>query len=126
MKSISTNAAPLPSGHYSQAIAANGFLFVSGQLPIVPGTLEIPEGAAAQTRQALANVEAILRASGAGLEHVVSTTVYVTDISHWPEINKVYAELFGEHRPARAVAVSPQLHFGCLVEVQGVALAPRK
>jgi 2-iminobutanoate/2-iminopropanoate deaminase len=72
----------------------------------------------------MANVEAILLASGSGLEHVVSTTVYVTDIAHWPEVNTVYAEVFGEHRPARAVAVSPQLHFGCLVEIQAVALVP--
>jgi 2-iminobutanoate/2-iminopropanoate deaminase len=124
MHSIATDDAPSASGHYSQAIVANGFVFISGQLPMVPATRAVPEGATAQTRQAIANLEAILRASGSGLEHVVSTTVYVTDIAHWPEVNAVYADLFGGHRPARAVAVSPQLHFGCLVEIQGVALVP--
>jgi 2-iminobutanoate/2-iminopropanoate deaminase len=87
------------------------------------GRNEVPAGIDAQTRQALSNVDAILRAANSSLDRVVSVTVYVTDIAHWPEVNRVYADVFGKHRPARAVAVSPQLHFGSLVEVQAVALA---
>ena len=121
---VETSQAPPAGGHYSQALVANGFVFVSGQLPIKPGGgREIPAGIEAQTRQALFNVDAILRAANSGLDRVVSVTVYVTDISNWPEVNRVYADVFGQHRPARVVAVSPQLHFGSLVEIQAVALA---
>lgn len=123
MKFGSTDKAPAAAGHYSQAVIANGFVFVSGQLP---GRLGggLPEGVEAQTRQAFANVEAILEAVGSALNQVVSATVYVSDIAHWPEINRVYAEIFGAHKPARTVTVSPQLHYGALIEVQIVALAP--
>ena len=124
MQAIRTNEAPAPGGHYSQAIVANGFVFVAGQLPLAPDGTGVPAGVEAQTRQALANVAAILRAAGSGLDRVVSATVFVSDIAHWPEVNRVYAEVFGAHRPARTVAVSPQLHFGCLVEIQATALAP--
>lgn len=124
IQSVETGQAPPPGGHYSQGIVAGGFVFVSGQLPIKPGGgHEIPAGIEAQTRQALSNVEAILKAAGSGLDRVVSVTVYVTDIADWPAVNRVYAEMFGTHRPARVVAVSKQLHFGSLVEIQAIALA---
>jgi 2-iminobutanoate/2-iminopropanoate deaminase len=123
---VETGQAPPPGGHYSQAIVANGFVFVSGQLPIKPGGgHEIPSGIEGQTRQALSNVDTILRAAGSDLDRVVSVTVYVTDIANWPEVDRVYGDVFGEHRPARVVAVSPQLHFGSLVEIQAIALAGR-
>ena len=123
MNFVSTSEAPAAGGHYSQAVVANGFVFVAGQLPIRPGG-GIPEGVEAQTRQALANVAAILKAAGSGLDKIVSATIYVSDIAHWPEVNRVYAEVLGAHKPARTVAVSPQLHFGALIEAQIVALAP--
>ena len=123
MNFISTTEAPAAGGHYSQAVVANGLVFVAGQLPIRPGG-GIPEGVEAQTRQALANVAAILKAAGSGLDKIVSATIYVSDIAHWPEVNRVYAEVLGAHKPARTVAVSPQLHFGALIEAQIVALAP--
>lgn len=121
MDFISVPGAPPPGGHYSPAVRANGFVFVAGQLPMAPDGGGAPEGVEAQTRQALANVETVLKAAGATLADVVSATVYVTDIALWPAVNAVYAEIFGAHRPARTVAVSPQLHFGCLVEVQVIA-----
>jgi 2-iminobutanoate/2-iminopropanoate deaminase len=123
MNFVSTSEAPAAGGHYSQAVVANGLVFVAGQLPIRPGG-GIPEGVEAQTRQALANVAAILKAAGSGLDKIVSATIYVSDIAHWPEVNRVYAEVLGAHKPARTVAVSPQLHFGALIEAQIVALAP--
>jgi 2-iminobutanoate/2-iminopropanoate deaminase len=124
VQSVETADAPPPGGHYSQATIANGFVFVSGQLPIkLGGHNELPTGIDAQTRQVLSNVEAILRAANSSLDRVVSVTVYVTDIKNWPEVNRVYADVFGQHRPARVVAVSPQLYFGSLVEIQAVALA---
>ena len=121
---VETAEAPAPGGHYSQAVVGGGFVFVAGQLPIKPGSHnEIPAGIEAQTRQALSNVAAILRAAHTDLDRVVSVTVYVTDIANWPEVNRVYAEVFGNSRPARVVAVSPQLHFGSLIEVQAIAIA---
>lgn len=122
MDFVTTDAAPPAGGHYSQAVRANGFLFVAGQLPIKLGG-GIPEGVEAQARQALANVRAILEGAGSSLDRVVSATVYVSDIDLWPDVNRIYAEAFGSHRPARTVAVSPQLHYGALVEVQVIALA---
>lgn len=123
MNFITTRDAPAAGGHYSQAVVANGFVFVAGQLPVMPGGGALPEGAEAQTRQALGNVEAILKAAGSALDRVVSATVYVRDIALWPEINRVYADVFGAHKPARTVTVSPQLHYDAMVEIQVVALA---
>lgn len=124
IKTIETKEAPAPGGHYSQAVVANGFVFVSGQLPIKPGGgHEIPAGIEAQTRQALSNVDAILHAANSGFDRVVSVTVYVTDIANWPKVNEVYADVLGNHRPARIVAVSKELHFGSLVEIQAIAVS---
>jgi 2-iminobutanoate/2-iminopropanoate deaminase len=124
MEFISSDLGPQPRGHYSQAVVANGFVFVAGQLPLsADDNCTIPVGIQAQTRQALTNVDLILEAAGSGLNKLVSVTVFVTDIADWPAVNQVYAEMLGDHRPARTVAVSPQLHFGCLVEIQAMALA---
>lgn len=122
MQFITTPDAPAAGGHYSQAVVANGFVFVAGQLPVLPGGGML-EGVEAQARQALNNVAAILAAAGSGLDLIVSATVYVRDISLWPQINRVYAEVLGAHKPARTVTVSPQLHYDALVEMQVVALA---
>ncbi len=121
MKYHSTDKAPAAGGHYSQAVEANGLVYVSGQLPIRIGG-GIPEGIAEQTRQALANVAAILEAAGTDMGRIVSATVFVQDIALWPEVNRIWAEVFGDHRPARTVAVSPQLHHGALIEIQSIAL----
>jgi 2-iminobutanoate/2-iminopropanoate deaminase len=124
MQYIRSDLGPPPRGHYSQAVTANGFVFVAGQLPLIVGSDgAVPAGIEAQTRQALKNVGNVLDAAGSGLDKLVSVTVYVTDIADWPIVNRVYAEMLGDHRPARTVAVSPQLHFGCLVEIQAIALA---
>lgn len=114
--------APPPSGHYSHAVVANGLVFVAGQLPLDPSTRAIPDGAEAQTRLALANVATILKAAGSSLDDVVNSTVFVTDIAHWPAVNAVWSETFTNFRPARTVAVSHELHFGCLVEIQVTAV----
>jgi 2-iminobutanoate/2-iminopropanoate deaminase len=124
MKFIDSDQAPRPGGHYSQAVVTNGFIFVAGQLPLIAnGGGAIPDGIEAQTRQALENVREVLQAAGSGLHKLVSVTVFVTDMADWAAVNRVYAEMLGEHRPARTVAVSPQLHFGCLVEIQATAIA---
>lgn len=126
IRRVSTRGAPEPAGHYSQAVVEGGFVFVAGQLPIDPATGAIaggPDDIAAQTRQVLRNVEAILRAAGSGLERLVSVTVFVTSRSQWKVVDQVYAEMLGAHRPARAVIPVPELRPGCLIEVQAIASA---
>lgn len=118
MKTISTDRAAAPAGHYSQAVVHGGVVYVAGQLPKNPSDPDAPPGdAAAQTRQVFANIAAILEAAGSGLAHVLQTTIFVTDIGLWGEINRSYAEIMGEHRPARAVVPIGELHGGYLLEV---------
>ena len=122
MHHIKTEDAPPPAGHYSQGVAHNGLLFVSGQLPIDPHAGDQHIGPIEdQTRQVLENVAAILRAGGATLGDVLKVTVYVSDIDLWGQVNQVYAEFFGEHRPARAVVPSRDLHHGFQIEIEAVA-----
>ncbi len=125
---VATPDAPAPAGHYSQAVVVGGLVFVAGQLPLDPTTGDVV-GAAddveAQTRQVLRNVEAILHAAGSGLDRLVSVTVFVTSRAHWPGVNRVYADLLGAHRPARAIVPVPELRPGCLIEVQAIAAVAR-
>ena len=124
MKFIETKAAPIPAGHYSQAVVANGFVFAAGQLPIVPGaTLEIPEGIAEQTRQVFKNLDAILKASGSSLSDLVNVQIFISDLQLWGQFNAVYQEILGSHKPARTVVPCNALHYGALVEVNAVAVA---
>lgn len=122
MKPISSPRAPQPAGHYSQAIEHAGLVFVSGQLPIDPGSgVVVGDNADAQTERTLRNVEAILLAAGCGLEQLLSVTVYVTGRRHWEDVNRAFARVMGDHRPARAVIPVAELKPGCLVEIQAVA-----
>lgn len=110
-----------PGGHYSHVAVASGLAFVAGQLPITPdGTKLIGAPFEQQARQVLANVQAALEAGGSGVQQLVQVRVYVTDISHWPVFNALYAEWAGAHRPARAVVPVPALHHGLLLEVEAV------
>ena len=122
MQLISTPDAPLPAGHYSQAVVHDGVVYVAGQLPIVPGQASPTVGSMAdQTRQTLRNVQAILRAAGTDLDRLLQLTVYISDISLWGEVNAACAEVLGAHRPARAVVPVKDLHYGYQVEIQAVA-----
>lgn len=122
MRQVSTDKAPLPAGHYSQAVVHDGLVFVSGQLPIDPRTGEKKlDGVEEQTRLALTNLAGILEASGSDLNHVLRTTVYISDIKLWDRVNAVYAEVFAGHRPARAVVPTRDLHFGFLIEIDAIA-----
>jgi len=104
MQIVTTEAAPLPAGHYSQGIVHNGVVYVAGQLPIVPGSSDRTVGSMAQqAEQTLRNVESVLQAAGSGLDKVLQMTIYVSDISLWGEVNVAYARVMGDHKPARAV-----------------------
>lgn len=119
---IQTPNAPAPAGHYSQAVVHHGLVFVAGQLAIDPLTGDRKLGSIEeQTEQALANVAAILQAADSGLDRVLSMTVYVSDIALWGAVNAVYARIMGDHRPARAVVPTRELHHGFLVEIQAIA-----
>jgi 2-iminobutanoate/2-iminopropanoate deaminase len=122
MKKIQTDKAPVPAGHYSQAVVHNGMVFVSGQIPIDPLTGEKITGSIEdQTSQVLKNLTAILEASGSSLAQVLKVTVYITDISLWGKVNEVYSQVFGEHKPARAIVPTRDLHFGFKIEVEAIA-----
>jgi len=122
IKRISTPNAPTPAGHYSQAVAYNGLVFVAGQLSIDPKTGEKKLGSIEeQTEQALSNVHEILKAAGSDWSKVLKVTVYVSDINLWEAVNKVYIRVLGEHRPARAVIPTGDLHHGFLIEIDAIA-----
>jgi len=122
MKTIHTEDAPQPAGHYSQAIVHGGMVYVAGQLPIDPHNPERNVGSIKQqTEQAIRNVEAILLAAGSDLDHVVKTTVYIADMALWGRVNAVYARLFGGHRPARAIVPTRELHYGYQIEIEAIA-----
>ena len=122
MKPITTTSAPIPAGHYSQAIVHCDLVFVSGQLPIDAATGEKKIGSIEeQTEQTLRNVEAVLIAAGSGLGNVIKATVYIANIELWGQVNSVYARVFGDHKPARAIVPTRDLHHGFLIEIEVVA-----
>ena len=110
---------------FSQAVKAGGFIFVSGQIGLDPKTGKVAEGdISIQTRQALENIEAVLKNAGAGLEHVVKITVYLQNMDDYAAMNKAYSEVFGETRPARATVAVRELVMGVLIEIEAIALDP--
>jgi 2-iminobutanoate/2-iminopropanoate deaminase len=122
IRTVTTNKAPKPGGHYSQGIVYNGLVFVSGQLSIDPATGDKKLGSIEeQTEQALKNVLEIVKAAGSSLERILKVTIYVSDINLWGAVNEVYARFMGSHRPARAVIPTRDLHYGFLIEIEAVA-----
>lgn len=122
MNAIQTPNAPIPSGHYSQALVHNGLVFVAGQLPIDPKDPKRPPGPIEeQTEQALRNVSAILEAAGSGLDRVLQLTIFMADITHWSAVNATVARVLGNHKPARAVVPCGMLNRGYQVEIVTIA-----
>ncbi len=123
MRPVRTDDAPIPRGHYSQAIVHGDTVWVSGQLAIDPADPDRPPppDIGAQTRRTLANVDAVLRAAGSGLHRALQVTLYICEEGGWPAVNEAFAEVLGDHRPARAVIPVGTLPRGFLVEIQAVA-----
>lgn len=122
IKPILTSAAPAPGGHYAQAVVHNGLAYFAGQLPVVPGSPGVkPEGIEAQTLQVLHNIDAVLQACHSSRDRILRTTVYISDITLWGQVNAVYADFFGSHKPARTVVPVPALHYGYLIEMDAIA-----
>jgi len=123
---VRTESAPAPfqGAPYSQAIVANGFVFVSGQLALKPGDTALSGGSIEeQTEQVFANLRAILEAAGSGLDRLVKTTVFLQDLGDFQGMNGVYSQHVGEQPPARSTVEVAQLPSGALVEIEAIALA---
>ena len=122
MKFITTKNALKPAGHYSQAIAHGNFLFISGQLSVDPITGEKKFGSIEEeTLQVLQNMDSILIEAGTCKEKVLKVTVYIPDISLWDNVNKVYKDFFGDHKPARSIVPTKDLHYGLKIEIEAIA-----
>lgn len=122
MNTIQTNKAAQPLGHYSQAVVHNGLVYVSGQLPIDINKPDVfLETVEDQTRQALENLNQVLLAAKSDKTKVLKVTIYISDISIWAQVNEVYAQYFGEHKPARSAVPTKNLPKGYLVEIEAIA-----
>jgi reactive intermediate/imine deaminase len=125
MHAIATDGAPRPAGHYTQGMVHDGVVYVSGQLPIDPATGDVVAGdITVQAERTLRNVAAVLEAAGSGLDRVLMLSVFVISRDDWPAVNTVCEQLFGAHRPARAVVGGAELKAGCRVEMTAVAAVP--
>lgn len=124
MDIISTDRAPKALGPYSQAIRANGFVFCSGQIPIDPAAgAVVATTVEDQTRQAITNLRQVLEAAGSGLDKVVKTTVFISDMNDFAAVNSVYAELFGDAKPARSCVQVARLPKDVKIEIEAIAVA---
>jgi len=119
---IQTEHAPAAVGAYSQAIKTGELLFVSGQLGLNPQTGKLEDGLEAQTKQILANLEAIVSSSGSKMGNIVKTTIFLTDMADFSVVNAIYAEAFTDNPPARSTVQVAALPLGGLVEIEAIAL----
>ncbi|MEZ5490005.1 MAG: RidA family protein [Gammaproteobacteria bacterium] len=120
---VNTSKAPHAIGPYSQAIKAGNLVFLSGQIPLLPSTMELVEGGIeAQTNQVFKNLSAVIEASGATLADVVKLTIYLTDLTEFPRVNDIMASYFSEPYPARATIEVSALPKGSQVEVDAVVM----
>jgi 2-iminobutanoate/2-iminopropanoate deaminase len=126
MQSISTKAAPDAIGPYSQGVRASGFVFLSGQIPLVPETGQLVEGGIAQaTERVLDNLAGVLEAAGLTFEHVVRTTIYLVDLGDFQVVNEVYGKRFSQvPQPARSTVQVAALPRGARVEIDAIACVP--
>ena len=123
MKIIATKEAPEAIGPYSQAIEANGLIYTSGQIALMPDGKMETRGVEHQTHQVMKNLFYVLEAAGAHFNDVIKTTIYLTDMNDFDVVNKVYAHYFGLHKPARSTVAVKTLPKNALVEIECIALA---
>ncbi|GGK32028.1 reactive intermediate/imine deaminase [Caldalkalibacillus thermarum] len=124
LKKVQTQDAPQAIGPYSQAVQVGSLLFTSGQIPLTPDGKLVEGDVRAQTRQVLANLEAVLKAAGATLNDVIKTTVFIKDMNEFAQVNEVYGEIFGEHKPARSCVEVARLPKDVRVEIECIARIP--
>lgn len=123
---INTTAAPAAIGPYSQAMRAGDYVFTSGQIGLEPDTGKLVEGVEAQTKQVLANLQAVLAAAGASFEQVVKTTIFLVDMADFQTVNTLYATAFASEPPARSTVQVAALPRKALVEIEAVAYSPKR
>ncbi|GAB2786608.1 RidA family protein [Rhabdobacter roseus] len=124
---IRTDQAPTPVGPYSQAVEANGFLFVAGQVGLNPATGKLVEGGIEQeVPQIMKNIEAILKAAGTDLTHIVNTTIFMKDLKQFGTVNELYSRYFSQNYPARTTVGAAELPAGGAIEIAVVAALPRR
>ncbi len=121
-KSINVPKAPAAVGPYVHAVEADGLIFTSGQLGLIPESGTLPEGVEAQTHQSLKNLAAVLEAAGSDLEHVVKTNVFLNDINDFAKVNEIYAQYFPNEAPARSCVQAARLPKEGLVEIEAIAV----
>ncbi len=121
-KVISTKKAPAAVGPYVQAVQKGNMLYASGQLGLIPENGELPKGVEAQTSQSLKNVQAILDEAGFAKEDIVKTTVFITDMEDFAAVNRIYADFFGEAKPARSCVEVSRLPKDGVVEIEVIAM----
>ncbi|CAK7069333.1 reactive intermediate/imine deaminase [Tissierella sp. P1] len=123
LRFLSTEKAPSAVGPYSQGVKSENIIYSSGQLPIDPETGELSKGdIQKETRLCLENVKAVLEAGHANIENIVKVTVFVTDMNDFSKINEVYAEFFGDHKPARSLVQVAALPKGADIEIEAIAI----
>lgn len=121
-RSIHAPKAPAAVGPYVHAVEANGIIFTSGQLGLIPETGELAEGVEAQTHQSLKNLAVVLEAAGSDFNHVVKSNVFLNDINDFAKVNEIYAQYFTEETPARSCVQAAKLPKGGLVEIELIAV----
>ena len=121
MKIVETDNAPKAIGTYSQAVKVNGFLFISGQIPLDPSTMELVEGIENQINQVFENIKQILKADGMDFSNVVKLSVLLEDLSHFEKVNEIMAHIFSKPYPARAAYEVSKLPKGSSVEIETIA-----
>lgn len=122
MEIVDSIGLPESNGHYSQCIAYNGVLYLSGQLPIDQLTKSIPPTIEEQTDLALKNVEKILVEAGSSIDKVLQVRIYIPNVELWDKVNNRYSKFFGNHKPVRCIVPTRELHFGCLIEIEVTAI----
>lgn len=121
IKEIYSDHAPLPNGHYSQAVEHNGTLYVSCQLGFVGKEKIIPKDFKEEAAQCFNNLHEIIKAGGGNINSILRVTIYVSDIALWPDVNEIYARAMGAHKPARSVVPVSVLHCGARIGMEAIA-----
>jgi 2-iminobutanoate/2-iminopropanoate deaminase len=122
MEQVQTNNAPQAIGPYSQAIKANGMVYTSGQIALTPEGEMLENDVVIQTKQVLKNLSAVLEAAGSSLDRVIKTTIFLDSMDDFATVNEIYAEAFGDHKPARSTVAVKTLPKNALVEIDAIAL----
>lgn len=122
MQTVTAQNAPAAIGPYAQAVKSNGFIFCSGQIPLIPETGELLcSDISKETAQVMENLSAVLLAAGSSFDKVVKTTIYLTDLNDFPAVNEMYGSFFGEQKPARTTVAVAALPKGARVEIDAIA-----